>query len=115
MKEFLLILLNQVTSLEVETNTIQQENTVEEVRNNAISGYDGGLCFQNLMSQAFEQRYFVLNVILRCREKYFSSQVCCLRFLQSYHLLNSSLEQLSQSLTKSHKVNKTEFGDEKNQ
>ena len=62
-----------------------------------FSGYDCHLKFQELLIQAFEKRYEP-KIIPKSLENYVSVQVGCLRFLDSYRFLSSSLDKLVKSL-----------------
>ena len=62
-----------------------------------FSGYDCHLIFQELLIQAFEKGYEP-KIIPKSLENYVSVQVGCLRFLDSYRLLSSSLDKLVKSL-----------------
>ena len=60
-------------------------------------GYDCHLIFQELLIQAFEKGYEP-KIIPKSMENYVSIQVGCLRFLDSYRFLSSSLDKLVKSL-----------------
>ena len=62
-----------------------------------FSGYDCQLIFQELLIQAFEKGYEP-KIIPKSLENYVSVQVGCLRFLDSYRFLSSSLDKLVKSL-----------------
>ena len=62
-----------------------------------FSGYDCHLIFQELLIQAFEKGYEP-KIIPKSIENYVSIQVGCLRFLDSYRFLSSSLDKLVKSL-----------------
>ena len=62
-----------------------------------ISGYDCHLIFQELLIQVFEKGY-ESKIIPKSLENYVSVQVGCLRFLDSYRFLSSSLDKLVKSL-----------------
>ena len=62
-----------------------------------FSGYDCHLIFQELLIQAFEKGYEP-KIIPKSMENYVSIQVGCLRFLDSYRFLSSSLDKLVKSL-----------------
>ena len=62
-----------------------------------FSGYDCHLIFQELLIQAFEKGYEP-KIIPKSLENYVSVQVGCLRFLDSYRFLSSSLDKLVKSL-----------------
>ena len=62
-----------------------------------FSGYDCHLIFQELLIQAFEKVYEP-KIIPKSMENYVSIQVGCLRFLDSYRFLSSSLDKLGKSL-----------------
>ena len=62
-----------------------------------FSGYDCHLIFQELLIQAFEKGYEP-KIIPKSMENYVSIQVGCLRFLDSYRFLSSSLDKLVRSL-----------------
>ena len=62
-----------------------------------FSGYDCHLIFQELLIQAFEKGYEP-KIIPKSLENYVSVQVGCLRFLDSYRFLSSSLDKLVRSL-----------------
>ena len=62
-----------------------------------FSGYDCHLIFQELLIQAFEKGYEP-KIIPKSMENYVSVQIGCLRFLDSYRFLSSSLDKLVKSL-----------------
>ena len=62
-----------------------------------FSGYDCHLIFEELLIQAFEKGYEP-KIIPKSIENYVSIQVGCLRFLDSYRFLSSSLDKLVKSL-----------------
>ena len=62
-----------------------------------FSGYDCHLIFQELLIQAFEKGYEP-KIIPKSMDNYVSIQVGCLRFLDSYRFLSSSLDKLVKSL-----------------
>ena len=61
------------------------------------SGYDCHLISEELLTQAYKLRYEP-NIIPKSMENYVSVQVGCLRFLDSYRFLNSSLDKLMKSM-----------------
>ena len=62
-----------------------------------FSGYDCHLIFEELLTEAYNQNYN-LTIIPKSLENYVSVQVGCLRFLDSYRFLSSSLDKLVKSL-----------------
>ena len=62
-----------------------------------FSGYDCHLIFEELLIQAFEKGYEP-KIIPKSMENYVSIQVGCLRFLDSYRFLSSSLDKLVKNL-----------------
>ena len=62
-----------------------------------FSGYDCHLIFQELLIQVFEKGYEP-KIIPKSMENYVSIQVACLRLLDSYRFLSSSLDKLVESL-----------------
>ena len=62
-----------------------------------FSGYDCHLLFEELLTQTFEKGYKP-KTIPKSMENYVSIQVGCLRFLDSYRFLISSLDKLVRSL-----------------
>ena len=62
-----------------------------------FSGYDCHLIFEELLIQAFEKGYEP-KIIPKSMENYVSVQIGCLRFLDSYRFLSSSLDKLVKSL-----------------
>ena len=62
-----------------------------------FSGYDIHLIFEELLIQAFEKGYEP-KIIPKSMENYVSVQIGCLRFLDSYRFLSSSLDELVKSL-----------------
>ena len=62
-----------------------------------FSGYDCHLIFDELLTQAYKLRYEP-NIIPKSMENCVSVQVGCLRFLDSYRFLNSSLDKLMKSM-----------------
>ena len=61
------------------------------------SGYDCHLIFEELLTEAYNQKYNP-TIISKSLENYVSVQVGCLRFLDSYRFLPSSLDELVESL-----------------
>ena len=64
-----------------------------------FSGYDCHLIFKELLTEAYNQNYNP-TIIPKSLENYVSVQVGCLRFLDSYRFLSSSLNKLVKSLDK---------------
>ena len=62
-----------------------------------FSGYDCHLIFEGLLAEAYNQNYNP-TIIPKSLENYVSVQVGCLRFLDSYRFLSSSLDKLVKSL-----------------
>ena len=62
-----------------------------------FSGYDCHLIFEELVTEAYNQSYNP-TIIPKSLENYVSVQVGCLRFLDSYRFLSSSLNKLVKSL-----------------
>ena len=62
-----------------------------------FSGYDCHLIFEELLTEAYNQNYNP-TIIPKSLENYVSVQVGCLRFLDSYRFLSSSLVKLVKSL-----------------
>ena len=62
-----------------------------------FSGYDCHLMFEELLTQAYKLGYEP-NIIPKSMENYVSVQVGCLRFLDSYRFLNSSLDKQMKSM-----------------
>ena len=62
-----------------------------------FSGYDCHLIFEELLTEAYNQNYNP-TIIPKSLENYVSVQVGCLRFLDSYRFLSSSLDKLVKSL-----------------
>ena len=62
-----------------------------------FSGYDCHLIFEELLTEAYNQNYNP-TIIPKSLENYVSVQVGCLRFLDSYQFLSSSLDKLVKSL-----------------
>ena len=62
-----------------------------------FSGYDCHLIFEELLTEAYNQNYNP-TIIPKSLENYVSVQVGCLRFLDSYRFLSSSLNKLDKSL-----------------
>ena len=62
-----------------------------------FSGYDCHLLFEELLTEAYNQNYNP-TIIPKSLENYVSVQVGCLRFLDSYRFLSSSLNKLVKSL-----------------
>ena len=62
-----------------------------------FSGYDCHLIFEELLTEAYNQNYNP-TIIPKSLENYVSVQVGCLRFLDSYRFLSSSLDKLVESL-----------------
>ena len=62
-----------------------------------FSGYDCHLIFEELLTSAYNLKS-PINIIPKSMENYVSVQVGCLRFLDSYRFLSSSLQKLITSL-----------------
>ena len=62
-----------------------------------FSGHDCHLIFEKLLTEAYNQNYNP-TIIPKSRENYVSVRVGCLRFLDSYRFLSSSLDKLVKSL-----------------
>ena len=62
-----------------------------------FSGYDCHLIIEELLTEAYNQNYNP-TIIPKSLENYVSVQVGCLRFLDSYRFLSSSLDKLVKSL-----------------
>ena len=62
-----------------------------------FSGYDCHLIFEELLTKAYNENYNP-TIIPKSLENYVSVQVGCLRFLDSYRFLSSSLDKLVKSL-----------------
>ena len=62
-----------------------------------FSGYDCHLILEELLTEAYNQNYNP-TIIPKSLENYVSVQVGCLRFLDSYRFLSSSLDKLVKSL-----------------
>ena len=62
-----------------------------------FSGYGCHLIFEELLTEAYNQNYNP-TIIPKSLENYVSVQVCCLKFLDSYRFLSSSLDKLVKSL-----------------
>ena len=62
-----------------------------------FSGYDCHLIFEELLTSAYNLK-LPINIIPKSMENYVSVQVGCLRFLNSYRFLSSSLQKLITSL-----------------
>ena len=62
-----------------------------------VSGYDCHLVFEQLLTESFNQNYNP-TIISKSLENYVSVQVGCLRFLDSYRFLSSSLQEFIASL-----------------
>ena len=62
-----------------------------------FSGYDCHLIFEELLTSAYNLK-LPINIIPKSMENYVSVQVGCLRFLDSYRFLSSSLQKLITSL-----------------
>ena len=62
-----------------------------------FSGYDCHLIFEELLTSAYNLK-LPINIIPKSMENYVSMQVGCLRFLDSYRFLSSSLQKLITSL-----------------
>ena len=62
-----------------------------------FSGYDCHLPFEQLITSAYNLK-LPINIIPKSLENYVSVQVGCLRFLDSYRFLSSSLQKLITSL-----------------
>ena len=62
-----------------------------------FSGYDCHLIFEELLTSAYDLK-LPINIIPKSMENYVSVQVGCLRFLDSYRFLSSSLDKLMKSM-----------------
>ena len=78
-------------------NCKQRSSSFVRIFFHNFSGYDCHLIFQELLIQAFEKGYEP-KIIPKSMENYVSVQVPCLRFLDSYRFLSSSLNKLVKSL-----------------
>ena len=78
-------------------NSKQRSSSFVPIFFHNFSGYDCHLIFQELLIQAFEKGYGP-KIIPKSLENYVSVQVGCLRFLDSYRFLSSSLDKLVKSL-----------------
>ena len=82
-----------------------------------FSGYDCHLIFQELLTQAYTagqqscEKRFEPKIIPKSMENYVSIQVGCLRFLDSYRSLSSSLDKLVKSLDNLHVMDENGFKD----
>ena len=65
-----------------------------------FSGYDCHLIYEELLTQAYNLGYEP-KIIPKSMENYVSVQVGCLRFLDSYRFLKSSLDKLMKSMQSS--------------
>ena len=66
-----------------------------------FSGYDCHLIFENLVNMATEKNIKINenDIIAKSSENYISVKIGCLKFLDSYRLLDASLDKLSLTLT----------------
>ena len=78
-------------------NCKQRSSSFSPIFFHNFSGFDWHLIFQELLIQAFEKGYEP-KIIPKSMENYVSIQVGCLRFLDSYRFLSSSLDKLIKSL-----------------
>ena len=78
-------------------NCKQKSSSFVPIFFHIFSGYDCRLIFEEFLTQAYKLRYEP-NVIPKSMENYVSVQVGCLRFLDSYRFLNSSLDKLIKSM-----------------
>ena len=78
-------------------NCKQRSSSIVPIFSHNFSGYDCHLIFQELLIQAFEKGYEP-KIIPKSMENYVSIQVGCLRFLDSYRFLSSSLDKFVKSL-----------------
>ena len=78
-------------------NVKQRSSSFVPIFFHNFSGYDCHLIFQELLIQAFEKGYEP-KIIPKSMENYVSIRVGCLRFLDSYRFLSSSLDKLVKSL-----------------
>ena len=78
-------------------NVKQKSSSFVPIFFHNFSGYNCHLIFQELLIQAFEKGYEP-KIIPKSMENYVSIQVGCLRFLDSYRFLSSSLDKLVKSL-----------------
>ena len=76
-----------------------------------FSGYDCHLIFENLLTQSFDLK-LEIKIIPKSMENYVSVQVGCLRFLDSYRFLSSSLQKLILSLNSFPHMTANGFEDE---
>ena len=79
------------------TNFKQKSSSFVPIFLHNFSGYDCHLSFEELLTQAYKLRYEP-NIIPKSMENYVSVEVGCLRFLDSYRFLNSSLDKLMKSM-----------------
>ena len=81
-------------------NVQQDKSNFVPVLFHNFSGYDCHLIFEKCISKAFElgfQKHHI-KIIPKTIENFISLQIGCLRFLDSYRFLQSSLDKLAQSL-----------------
>ena len=82
---------------ECNLNANQKRSSFIPIFFHNFSGYDCHLIFEELLTQAYNQNYKI-TIIPKTMENYVSVQVGCLRFLDSYRFLSSSLQQLVKSI-----------------
>ena len=78
-------------------NVKQKSSSFVPIFFHNFSGYDCHLIFEELLTEAYNQKY-IPTIIPKSLENYVSVQVGCLRFLDSYRFLSSSLDKLVRSL-----------------
>ena len=79
-----------------------------------FSGYDGHLIFEKLIDMATEENIKINenDIIAKSSENYISVKIGCLKFLDRYRFLDSSLDKLSLTLTSSPSLDKNGMEDD---
>ena len=91
-------------------NCKQRSSSFVPIFAHNFSGYDCHLIFEELLTEAYNQNYNP-TIIPKSLENYVSVQVACLRFLDSYRFLSSSLDKLVKSLDSLPVMNENGFKD----
>ena len=78
-------------------NCKQKSSSFNPIFFHNFSWYDCHLMFEELLTQAYKL-WYEPNIIPKSMENYVGVQVGCLRFLDSYRFLNSSLDKLMKSM-----------------
>ena len=96
---------------ECNLNANQKRSSFVPILFHNFSGYDCHLIFEELLTQAYNQNYNI-TIIPKTMENYVSVQIGCIRFLDSYRFLGSSLQQLVKNINNFPIMDTNGFNDE---